>query len=178
MWYTSYYASPFGRILLSCDETGLTGLWFDGAKYYAAGLDPAHEQRDTPVFQAARRWLDIYFSGHEPEFSLPVHMIGTPFQIAVWDILRRIPYGKTAAYGEVAARIAFRQGLERMSARAVGGAVGRNRICLLIPCHRVVGTGGRLTGYAGGLERKRALLKLEGAEVLDDRQIFLSNQSP
>lgn len=165
MQYTSTYQSPLGEILLACDETALTGLWFQGEKYYALGLDKEHEARETPVFAETKRWLDVYFSGREPDFMPPIHMAGSPFQRSVWGILRQIPYGKTTTYGEIAKRLAAERGLPRMSAQAVGGAVGWNPISLFIPCHRVVGTSGSLTGYGGGIQRKLALLKLEGANM-------------
>ena len=163
MQYTTTYQSPFGEILLAADEIGLTGLWFDGEKYYAWNLDENHEEKEVPVFQEAKRWLDIYFSGREPDFMPPMHMLGTAFQKEVWEILRTIPYGETTTYGGIAAKIAKKRGLTRMSAQAVGNAVGRNELSILIPCHRVVGTNGSLTGYAGGIDKKTALLKLEGA---------------
>ncbi len=163
MQYTTTYQSPLGEILLAADEIGLTGLWFDGEKYYAWNLDENHEEKEVPVFQEAKRWLDIYFSGREPDFMPPMHMLGTAFQKEVWEILRTIPYGETTTYGGIAAKIAKKRGLTRMSAQAVGNAVGRNELSILIPCHRVVGTNGSLTGYAGGLDKKTALLKLEGA---------------
>lgn len=155
------YRSPLGEILLAADDIGLTGLWFEGQKYYACGLDRGHDQKKVPVFEEVSRWLDIYFSGKEPDFMPPVHMKGTPFQIEVWEILRRIPYGETVTYGEIAKKLAGDRGLSEMSARAVGGAVGRNRISVIIPCHRVLGSGGSLTGYAGGIDRKKKLLTLE-----------------
>lgn len=163
MQYTTTYQSPLGEILLAADETGLTGLWFDGEKYYAWNLDENHEEKEVPVFREAKRWLDIYFSGREPDFMPPMHMLGTAFQKEVWEILRTIPYGETTTYGGIAAKIAKKRGLTRMSAQAVGNAVGRNELSILIPCHRVVGTNGSLTGYAGGIDKKAALLKLEGA---------------
>ncbi len=169
MQYTSVCPSPLGEMLLACDELGLTGLWFKGGKYFALGLAQEHEERETPVFTQARRWLDVYFSGREPDFMPPIHLIGTPFQMVVWDILRQIPYGKTRTYGEIAAQAAAQRGLARMSAQAVGGAVGHNPVSILVPCHRVVGADGSLTGYAGGLERKTKLLSLEGADM---RQFF------
>ena len=150
---------------MACDETGLTGLWFKGGKFYALGLDKAHEAGETPVFVETKRWLDIYFSGREPDFMPPIHMIGSPFQRSVWEILRQIPYGRTTTYGEVAKRLAAERGLSRMSAQAVGGAVGHNKISIIIPCHRVVGAGGSLTGYAGGVDKKLRLLQLEGADM-------------
>ena len=165
MEYTSHYLSPLGGILLSGDEIGLTGLWFEGQKYFALHLDTDHEERDLPLFQDARRWLDIYFSGKEPDFKMPLHVIGTDFQKEVWRILCQIPYGKTMTYGEVAARLAARKGLAHMSAQAVGGAVGHNKISILVPCHRVVGVDGSLTGYAGGMDKKVKLLTLEKVDM-------------
>lgn len=165
MQYTTHYDSPLGGILLAADQIGLTGLWFDGEKYYADHLDPEHQEGSLPALDAARRWLDVYFTGREPDFMPPVHMIGSPFRIAVWEILREIPYGRTTTYGAIAKRIAARRGAARMSAQAVGGAVGHNEISIIIPCHRVVGSGGSLTGYAGGVDKKNALLRLEGADM-------------
>ena len=163
MQYTDRYRSPLGDILLAADELGLTGLWFEGQKYFACGLDDAHQAGSLPALETATRWLDAYFSGQEPTVSVPLHFTGTPFQNEVWALLCTIPYGQTRSYGEIARQLAARRGMARLSARAVGSAVGRNRISLLVPCHRVVGTNGALTGYAGGLERKAALLALESA---------------
>lgn len=163
MQYTSTYQTPVGKILLACDEAGLTGLWFEGGKYCALGLDREHEAREMPVFVEAKRWLDIYFTGREPDFMPSIHMIGSPFQLSVWELLRKIPYGKTTTYGEIARRLAADRGLAHMSAQAVGGAVGRNPISIMVPCHRVVGANGSLTGYAGGLQKKARLLAYEGA---------------
>lgn len=165
MQYTNTYQSLMGEILLACDEIGLTGLWFQGEKYYALGLDKAHEERETPVFAETKRWLDDYFFGQEPDFMPPVHMIGSPFQLSVWEILRQIPYGKTTTYGEIAKRLAAERGLPRMSAQAVGGAVGHNEISIIVPCHRVVGANGSLTGYAGGVDKKLRLLQLEKTDM-------------
>ena len=165
MQYTSTYSSPVGGILLAADEIGLTGLWFDGEKFYAKSLDPEHEEKEVPLFKGVKHWLDIYFSGREPDFMPPVHMIGSAFQLSVWPILQQIPYGQITTYGEIAKQIANRRALAQMSAQAVGGAVGHNPISIIIPCHRVVGTNGSLTGYAGGIEKKIALLTLEGAPV-------------
>lgn len=163
MQYTTHYRSPLGGILLAADETGLTGLWFDGAKYYAAGLHSDTEAKDTPVLEQTKEWLAGYFSGREPDFLPPLHMAGTPFQLAVWNILQEIPYGQTVTYGAIADKIAVQNGLPHMSAQAVGGAVGHNKISIIVPCHRVVGTDGNLTGYAGGIDTKAALLRLEKA---------------
>ncbi len=159
----THYSSPLGRILLAADDIGLTGLWFSGQKYFPAALEGACETRDLPVFDAARRWLDLYFSGKQPDFTVPLHPIGTDFQLRVWTLLRDIPYGQTVTYGNLAARLGL------ASAQAVGGAVGRNPISILIPCHRVVGANGSLTGYAGGLEKKQALLRLEGTSLWQHR---------
>lgn len=163
MQFIHQYYSPLGNILLAADDIGLTGLWFDGQKYYAGNLAAEHEEQNTPVFEQTKEWLDIYFTGREPQFMPPIHMTGTPFQLAVWEILRRIPYGKTTTYGEIAKEIARQRGLPHMSAQAVGGAVGHNAISIIIPCHRVVGTNGSLTGYAGGIDKKVKLLTLEKA---------------
>ncbi|MFR8276166.1 MAG: methylated-DNA--[protein]-cysteine S-methyltransferase [Desulfovibrio fairfieldensis] len=165
MQYTAAYQSFVGDVLLAADETGLTGLWFEGEKFYALSLDPEHEERETPIFAITRRWLDIYFSGHEPDFMPPVHMIGSEFRCCVWELLLRIPYGTTVTYGDLARQVARRRGLRRMSAQAVGGAVGHNEISIIVPCHRVVGTNGSLTGYAGGVDKKRRLLELEGVDM-------------
>ena len=165
MQYTAKYQSPIGEILLAADEIGLTGVWFDGEKFYADGLDPEHEEKELPVFETARKWLDIYFTGKEPDFMPPVHMIGSPFRLSVWELLRKIPYGETVTYGELAKMVAEKRGLSRMSAQAVGGAVGHNEISIIVPCHRVVGSDGSLTGYAGGVDRKERLLTLEGVDM-------------
>ena len=165
MQYTAAYQSSVGDVLLAADETGLTGLCFEGEKFYALSLDPEHEERETPIFAITRRWLDIYFSGHEPDFMSPVHMIGSEFRRCVWELLLQIPYGTTVTYGDLARQVARRRGLRRMSAQAVGGAVGHNEISIIVPCHRVVGTNGSLTGYAGGVDKKRRLLELEGVDM-------------
>lgn len=165
MQYTAKYQSPVGEILLAADEIGLTGLWFDGEKFYADSLDPEHEERELPIFETVRKWLDIYFSGKEPDFMPSVHMIGSPFRLSVWELLRQIPYGKTVTYGELAKMVAEKRGLSRMSAQAVGGAVGHNEISIIVPCHRVVGSDGSLTGYAGGVDKKERLLTLEGVDM-------------
>lgn len=161
MQYITTYRSPLGEILLAADEIGLTGLWFDGEKFYADSLDPEHEERNVPVFDVVKKWLDIYFSVREPDFMPPVHMIGSEFRQQVWKLLREIPYGETITYGGLAKRLARERGLERMSAQAVGGAVGHNEISIIVPCHRVVGSDGSLTGYAGGIDKKERLLILE-----------------
>lgn len=146
MTYTQHYDSPLGGILLAADEEGLTGLWFDGQKYFARTLPKEYAESETPVLCEAKRWLDIYFSGREPDFTPPLHPVGSAFQQAVWALLLEIPYGETTTYGALARKLAEKQGLTHMSAQAVGGAVGHNPISLMIPCHRVVGTNGSLTG--------------------------------
>lgn len=163
MLYTCAYTSPLGDILLACDDIGLTGLWFVGAKYFARTLPPEHKEQETPFFKEAKRWLDIYFTGKEPCFMPSLHLTGTDFQQAVWGILRQIPYGKTTTYGAIAQQIASQKGLPQMSAQAVGGAVGHNPLSIFVPCHRVLGANGSLTGYAGGVDKKKYLLALEGA---------------
>lgn len=165
MRYVNHYKSPLGGILLAADEGGLTGLWFEGQKYYARTLSPEYEERDLPVFSETKKWLDIYFSGQEPDFMPAVHMIGTEFQVMVWEILRQIPYGEVITYGDIARRIAEQKGLGHMSAQAAGGAVGHNKISIIVPCHRVVGADGSLTGYAGGIDKKIKLLELEKADM-------------
>ena len=165
MTYIQHYDSPLGGILLAADEIGLTGLWFYGQKYFARGLPGERTEQETPVLTEARRWLDIYFTGSEPDFTPPLHPTGSEFRQAVWEILLQIPYGQTTTYGEIARQLAERQGLARMSAQAVGGAVGHNEISVIIPCHRVVGTNGSLTGYAGGIHKMETLLELERADM-------------
>lgn len=163
--FIRHYDSPLGRILLAADERGLTGLWFEGQKYFARTLPTECEERETPALADAAHWLDVYFSGHEPDFTPPLHPAGTPFQRTVWALLGQIPYGETTTYGALAQTLAARVGLASMSAQAVGGAVGHNPISLMIPCHRVVGTNGSLTGYGGGIARKVKLLELERADM-------------
>lgn len=161
MVYTDTYKSKLGNILLAADETGIIGLWFEGQKYYASTLPDEYISQETKVLKETKNWLDMYFSGEEPKFIPPLHLIGSVFRQEVWKILLRIPYGKTVTYGEIARQMAVIQKREHSSARAIGGAVGHNPISVIIPCHRVVGTKGKLTGYAGGIDKKVALLKLE-----------------
>ncbi len=165
MQYTTTCQSPLGPILLACDDAGLTGLWFYEQKYYASQLSPDHLERETPILDAARQWLDIYFSGKEPDFMPPLHTIGSPFQLRVWKVLQEIPYGTTTTYGKIAKMIAKETGMTHMSARAAGNAIAHNKISIIIPCHRVVGSNGSLTGYAGGIEKKIRLLTLEGVNT-------------
>ena len=163
--FIHHYASPLGGITLASDGQALTGLWFDGQKYFGDTLEKQAVEAEAPVFDQADRWLALYFSGREPDFTPPLRLKGTPFRMAVWDALLAIPYGQTVTYGEIARHLAEKTGAKAVSAQAVGGAVGHNPISLIVPCHRVVGADGSLTGYAGGLERKRRLLALEGAVI-------------
>ena len=155
--YISTADTPLGPVLLASDGEALTGLWFLGQRYEGAGLSPEAEERELPVFADTRRWLALYFAGREPDFCPPLAPRGTAFQQRVWALLRQIPRGQTRTYGDLARELGC------ASARAVGQAVGRNPVSLLIPCHRVLGADGSLTGYAGGLENKKRLLRLEGA---------------
>ena len=165
MTYTQTDSSPLGEVLLSADDMGLSGLWFAGQRYFARTLPPGAVPGETPVLTASKRWLDCYFSGKRPDFLPPLHLIGTDFQQAVWNLLLKIPYGQTVTYGALARTLAQQLGKPAMSAQAVGAAVGRNPVSIIIPCHRVVGADGNLTGYAGGVERKLQLLQLEGADL-------------
>ena len=150
-----------GPVVLTGDESALTSLRFVGQRYFPDTLPEPCGPDELPVFARTSDWLALYFSGRDPGFLPPLRPEGTPFRRAVWKELLRIPYGQTASYGALAAALEAQSGAGRVSARAVGGAVGHNPISLLIPCHRVVGANGALTGYAGGLERKRLLLRLE-----------------
>lgn len=166
MEYIQHYDSPLGSVTMSSDGEALTGLWFDGQKYFGATLQEEKEEEELPVFRETKRWLDSYFAGKMPDFTPPLSMKnGSAFRQEVWKILLTIPYGKTMTYGEIAACIAKQRGLKRMSAQAVGGAVGHNPISIIVPCHRVIGTNGNLTGYAGGLNKKIELLKLEHMDM-------------
>ena len=170
MQYTATYQSPIGRITMASDGQNLSGLWFDGQKYFADTLSTEHEFKDLPVFEQTKRWLDLYFQGNGPDFTPSLYLKSSPFRLAVWDILKQIPYGKIITYGEIADLIAKKQGVKTMSAQAVGGAVGHNPISIIIPCHRVIGSNGSLTGYAGGLDKKISLLTIEKVDV---RKFFI-----
>ena len=165
MVYTCKYQSPLGDILLAADEAGLIGLWFEGQKYFANTLPDEQISQETEILTEAKKWLDVYFSGKEPTFTPPLHPAGSEFRQAVWQILSEIPYGQTITYGEIARKMARMKNTSHMSAQAVGGAVGHNEISIIIPCHRVVGTNGSLTGYAGGIDKKISLLELEHADM-------------
>ena len=170
MVYTCKYKSPLGDILLAADEIGLTGLWFEGQKYFANTLPDEHILLETEILAEAKKWLDVYFSGEEPKFTPPLHPEGSTFRQAVWQILLQIPYGQTITYGEIASKLTEKKNGSHMSAQAVGGAVGHNEISIIIPCHRVVGTNGSLTGYAGGIDKKISLLELEHVDM---RHLFV-----
>ncbi|MBR2570574.1 MAG: methylated-DNA--[Clostridia bacterium] len=162
MDYTQHFDSPLGGITLACDGEALIGLWFDGQKHFGAALKPEHAEKRMPVLEEAERWLLIYFSGEAPDFTPPLSLRGTAFQKQVWEALLTVPYGGTATYAEIASRAAKRAGTGAC-ARAAGSAIARNPVSLIVPCHRVVGADGSLTGYAGGVRRKQALLSLERA---------------
>lgn len=155
MTYTYNYSSPLGEILLAANDNGLTGLWFYGAKYFAADLEDERTEKLTPVLRQTLCWLDIYFSGSEPDFMPPLELHGSDFRRRVWAELAKIPYGETVTYGEIAKKLGVK------SAQAVGGAVGHNPVSIIVPCHRVLGADGSLTGYAGGTDKKARLLELE-----------------
>ena len=165
MVYTDQYISPLGTIILSCDEKAVTGLWFEGNRHFGNSLPDDAKVGGHPLLEDAKRWLDVYFSGRKPDFLPPLRYDTTDFRKTVCGIMLTIPYGQTMTYGEIAARVADEYGIRKMSAQAVGGAVGHNPISLMIPCHRVVGSNGSLTGYGGGISRKVKLLELEGVDM-------------
>ena len=154
MTYTYNYSSPEGEILLAANDNGLTGLWFYGAKYFAADLEDARTEKLTPVLRQTLRWLDTYFSGSEPDFMPPLELHGSDFRRRVWAELAKIPYGETVTYGEIAKKLGVK------SAQAVGGAVGHNPVSIIVPCHRVLGADGSLTGYAGGTDKYPRTMRL------------------
>lgn len=165
--YSAKYPSPVGSITLACDRENLVGLWIEGQKHFGdAAAEAMTEKADAPVLGAAMRWLDRYFAGEKPRpCELPLRPIGSAFRQAVWAILCAIPYGEVITYGDIARQMAARMGREAMSCQAVGGAVGHNPISIVIPCHRVVGSSGSLTGYAGGIDTKVKLLAHEGVDM-------------
>lgn len=168
--YIHYYNSPLGRITLASNGNALTGLWFDGQKYFGSTLAKEYIPKDLPVFGQASHWLDIYFSGKSPGFTPLVSLNTTPFRKSVWEIMLKIPFGQTMSYKEIALKIAEQNGLGHMSAHAVGGAVAHNPVSLIIPCHRVIGSNGNLTGYAGGIDKKIKLLDMEN---VDTKTLFI-----
>lgn len=166
MDYTWHYQSPLGGITLGSDGKALTGLWFDGQKFWGEGLDACPEEKFIPIFEDTCRWLDCYFSGKAPASAPKLRMCGTPFRKAIWEILLTIPYGQTMSYVEIAERYSIQNGLNRMSAQAVGNAVAHNPVSIIVPCHRVVGSDGSLTGYAAGIDKKTQLLQLEQSGLI------------
>lgn len=162
MEYIANYESRLGKILLASDGDALTGLWFYGQKYFASTLSEEHMEKELPVFEKVKKWLDDYFAGKDPAVDFKLAPKGTDFRQQVWKLLLDIPYGEVKTYGEIAREIANMRGLPSMSGQAVGGAIGHNPISIIIPCHRVVGTNGSLTGYAGGVEKKDWMLRMEG----------------
>lgn len=167
MIYSTIYDSPIGKITLASDGENLVGAWIEGQKYFANSINEEIYSNDNlEIFTKTKAWLDKYFQGLQPDIkSLPLSPYGSDFRQAVWKILCKIPYGQTTTYGEIARQIAKQKGLSKMSAQAIGDAVGHNPISIIIPCHRVIGTNGSLTGYAGGLDLKIKLLKHEGVLI-------------
>lgn len=168
MLYIHHYQSPLGGMTMSSNGEALTGLWFDCSQQNSSSLKGVKREKtnnSSKVFDEAEEWLNIYFTGRAPDFMPNISLDGTEFQKAVWDILLSIPYGEIMTYGEIADQIAKERGIKRMSAQAVGGAVSHNPISLIVPCHRVVGRNGKLTGYAGGIDKKLRLLRLEGVDT-------------
>lgn len=167
MVYSTKYISPIGEILLASDGDSLVGVWMEGQKYYISTVNEEMvEKKDLPVFIKTTKWLDEYFAGNKPNISeLPLDPKGGEFRKNVWDVLCHIPYGELTTYGEVGKKVAEKMGKESMSGQAVGGAVGHNPISIIIPCHRVIGSNNSLTGYAGGIDKKIKLLKLEGVDI-------------
>ena len=171
MEYFYKIKSPVGLLTVSSDGNNISGLWIEGQKHFLKTLDRDAVEQKLPVFEDVKNWLDIYFSGREPDFMPPLSPKGSPFQQKIWKYLCGIPYGKTAAYGDLAKKFESQNKGRRMSARAVGGAVGRNPVSILIPCHRVIGKNNSLTGYAGGIAVKTKLLQLEGILLAENRRV-------
>lgn len=168
MYYYYIYNFPIGKLTVASNEENIVGLWLDGQKYYMDILKgKEYQEKETETIKLAKKWLDKYFGKEKPEISeLPIELIGSDFRKQIWKILSEIPYGKVITYRDIAKQIAEQKGIKTMSAQAVGGAVGHNPISVIIPCHRVVGTNGSLTGYAGGIKNKIKLLELEGVDIL------------
>lgn len=166
MYYSAIYESPVGELTLCSDGENLLGLWLEGQKYHGGTIPETMVPGDVSVLDEARAWLDEYFAGKQPAISrLPLAPIGSEFRQIVWRILTEIPYGGVTTYGEIGKQVAKELGKDRMASLAVGGAVGHNPISIIIPCHRVVGSDGSLTGYAGGLKKKIWLLEHEGVDM-------------
>lgn len=163
--YIAYTACPLGSVIMTSTQTALTGLFLEGQSGFLRAAKMELEEKELDVFLLAKRWLDLYFQGQKPAFSVPLLLQDSPFRLVVWELLQQIPYGRVSTYGTLARAVAARQGMERMSAQAVGGAVGSNPISIIIPCHRVVGSRFDLRGYNGGIEKKEKLLLLEQADL-------------
>lgn len=168
MIYTTYYNSPIGKILIATRDNKLIGAWFEGQKYYLSGLkQEIIEDNKNDVLLKTKCWLDRYFNNKQPSIDeLNISFIGSEFRKSVWRILCTIPYGKTITYSDIAKQIARQRSVNKMSAQAVGGAVGHNPISIIVPCHRVIGKNGNLTGYAGGIDKKAYLLKHENVDII------------
>lgn len=161
MDYIQEYNSPLGSITIASDEASVTGIWFENSRFFSKALSGKYINQATAAAEQAVHWLDIYFNNKIPDFTPPLQLNGTDFRLTVWKILLDIPYGETVSYGDIAKTVAEKQGIAKMSAQAVGNAIGHNPISIIVPCHRVVGSNGSLTGYSGGIERKKALLDIE-----------------
>lgn len=164
--YITKYNSPVGILTIASDGKNIVGLWIEGQKYFANTLDNTVYKEELSIFEDTKIWLERYFNGENPSMNLPLAPNGSEFRKSVWDILQKIPYGETTTYGKIAKKLEEQSAGKRVSAQAVGGAVGHNPISILIPCHRVIGSNGNMTGYAGGIEKKIKLLKLEKINIL------------
>ena len=167
--YKTEYKSPLGKITICCDEQeNIVGVWFSGQKHFGDTINIKTIKKDNlKIFNITKKWLDKYFKGKKPNIKdIPLKLTGTEFRQQVWKILCKIPYGKTITYGDIAKQIAKQNGITKMSAQAIGGAVGHNPIAIIIPCHRVVGKNGSLTGYAAGTDKKKKLLELEQSNMV------------
>ena len=164
MYFLDSYSSPVGKITIASDGENLTGLWIEGQKHFGFKTKDKGEVKSVSVLRETKMWLEIYFSGKEPNFKPKIKFEGSEFQVKVWKILEKIPYGETVTYGQIAKQLAG-DSQKKMSAQAVGGAVGRNPISIIVPCHRVIGAKNKLTGYDGGIEKKIFLLNLEGINI-------------
>lgn len=169
MIYTSIYKSPIGQILIGTKDNKLVGVWIENQKYYLSDFKEKVERVDNYNNEAitkTKKWLDKYFNKEKPNVNeLEIDLIGSEFRKSVWEVLKKIPYGEVITYNDIAKEIAKQKGINKMSAQAVGGAVGHNPISIIIPCHRVVGANGSLTGYAGGIKNKKYLLEHEGVNM-------------
>ena len=167
VFYKTEYSSPLGKLTICAKNNHLVGLWIEGQKYFFDTVNVEMISEDSlEIFKKTKKWLDEYFKGNRPNTKyLNLSPIGNEFRQSVWKILCKIPYGEVTTYGDIARELAKQKGIERMSAQAVGGAVGHNPISIIIPCHRVIGKNGKLTGYAGGLDKKIKLLKIEGINL-------------